>query len=121
MSGQIQYGPGQVATSVQTPARPEEDQCHFATPVRFGRRRTDQVGHLMLTSSWLTFRGTVELSVAWGEVAHVESAADHLIVSLQGTTRTLRFCCYNADDAQRGAVVASHLAALAHADTYHPV
>ena len=35
---------------------PAGDVCHFATPVRFGRRRTDRFGHLQLTNGWLTFR-----------------------------------------------------------------
>jgi hypothetical protein len=121
VSGQIQYGSAVRATSVETPAAPADDQCHFTTAVRFGRRKTDQVGHLVLTSGWLTFRGTVDLNVAWSEVAHVESSADQVIVSLHGTQRILRFCCCSSDEAHRGSVVAAHLAALAHADAYHHV
>ena len=121
MSGQIQYGPGDLATCVQTHALVPEDQCHFMTPVRFGRRKTDQVGHLALTSNWLNFRGTVELSIAWGDVSHVESAAEQLIVALHGTRRTLRFCCGGSNEAQRGSVIGSHLAALAQADACHSV
>src|SRR5262245_66576769 len=56
------------------------DECHFVTPVRFGRRRADQYGHLVLTSGWLKFRGTIDVSVAWGEVADVQRARRELVV-----------------------------------------
>ena len=64
-----------MTTSLQTDGGlHHDDPCHFATPVRFGRRRTDQVGHLVFTSAWLRFRGTVDFAVAW-EMASVRPAA----------------------------------------------
>ena len=74
-----------------------------------------------MSSAWLKFRGTVEWSVAWGEVARVESTDDQLVVSLHDTRRILRFGCHGSDEARRGSVVASHLAALAQADACDPV
>jgi hypothetical protein len=121
VSGQIQYGRADSATSLRTsPGGPEagDEHRHFTTSVRFGRRKSDQVGHLVLTTAWLTFRGTVDLSVSWAEVSHVEAAGNEMIVSLHDTRRTLRFRCQTADDAQRGAVVGGHLAAIARSDPY---
>ena len=85
-------------------------------PVRFGRRKTDQVGHLLLTSQWLQFHGTVDISISWGEVAAIEHPGADLVVLLTGTNRTVRFCCQSDEDAQRAGVTARHLTALAQSD-----
>ena len=118
MSGQNQYGTAEAPTSVQTArtALRLQDQCHFSTAVRFGRRRTDQVGHLQLTSHWLKFRGALDVAISWSEVAGVERDGREIVVSLHGTRRTLRFWCQSDDEASRGFVVANHLSALAQAD-----
>jgi hypothetical protein len=92
---------------------PGGDRCHFETPVRFGRRRTDQVGHLLLTSQWLQFRGTVDLSIAWDEVAAIEHTGRDLVIMLHRSSRTVRFCCQTDEEAARAAVTARHLSALA--------
>jgi hypothetical protein len=106
-----------MATSLQTDGGLHRDEpCHLATPVRFGRRRTDQVGHLVFTSSWLRFRGTVDFAVAWTEVAAVTQTARDLVVALHGTRRTLRFCCQSDQEAARARATAVHLAALAQSD-----
>jgi hypothetical protein len=86
------------------------DECHFVTPVRFGRRRADQYGHLVLTSGWLKFRGTVDVSVAWSEVAEVQRARREVVVSLLDSRRLLRFSCHSEAEATRGALIAQHLA-----------
>ena len=86
------------------------DQCHFVTPVRFGRRRADQYGHLLLTSGWLKFRGTLDLSVTWSEIADVQRVAREIVVSLQDSRRLLRFSCHSASEAGRGALIAQQLA-----------
>jgi hypothetical protein len=86
------------------------DECHFVTPVRFGRRRADQYGHLVLTSGWLKFRGTLDLSVAWSEVGAVHGAAREVVVSLQDSRRLLRFSCHSESEAERGVVIAQYLA-----------
>ena len=49
------------------------DTCHYMAPVRFGRRRSDQYGHLVLTGGWLKFRGTGDVSVSWSEVGSAKS------------------------------------------------
>ena len=85
------------------------DECHFVTPVRFGRRRADQYGHMVLTSGWLKFRGTVDVSVAWSEVADVQRARREIVVSLQDSRRLLRFSCHSEAEAARGALIAQHL------------
>ena len=96
------------------------DQCHLAIAVRFGRRKTDQVGHLTFTTARLQFRGTVDFTIAWSEVCRVDRLGADLIVFLQGTQRTLRFSCQNDEDARRASVSAMHLAALAQSHPYEP-
>ena len=118
MSGQIQYGIAEAPTSGQTgpTALRLQDECHFTTAVRFGRRKTDQVGHLQLTTLWLKFHGALDVAISWSEVEAVERDGRELVVSLRGTRRTLRFWCQSDDDASRGFVVGNHLSALAQAD-----
>jgi hypothetical protein len=110
-----------MTTSLETAdAADGDDRCHLATPVRFGRRKTDQVGHLQLTTGWLRFRGTVDLSIPWPEVSRVDHAGRDVVVVLHGTRRTVLFCCLTDQDAFRAAVTAGHLAALAAADPVQP-
>jgi hypothetical protein len=90
---------------------PPGELCHFAIPVRFGRRRGDQIGHVELTSSWLKFHGALDMSVVWSEVSSVERDGRDIIVSLVDSRRVLRFCCHSAEEAARGASVAQHLVA----------
>ena len=94
---------------------PEGERCHFATPVRFGRRRSDQFGHLELTSGWLRFHGALDLSVVWTEISSVQRLGRDIVVSLADSTRVLRFCCHAVGEAARGAVVATYLANAARA------
>jgi len=93
------------------------DQCHFVTPVRFGRRRSDQYGHVLLTSGWLKFRGTLDLSVTWSEIAEVQRAAREMVIALQDSRRLLRFSCHSESEAARGVVIAQHLAQSARVHT----
>lgn len=99
-----------VTTSEKLPAG---DVCHLATPVRFGRRRTDQFGHLELTNAWLTFRAALDVSVAWSEIAHVHRIGREVEVTLADSTRLLRFWCPCLADAARAAVLAQHFAGAA--------
>ena len=92
------------------------DVCHFRAAVRFGRRRSDQFGHLLLTSGWVKYRGTIEVSTAWSEVATVERAGVDVIVALQNSRRLLRFCFKDIEEAARAGVIAEHLVLLARAD-----
>ncbi|MBI4265019.1 MAG: hypothetical protein HY657_11650 [Acidobacteria bacterium] len=88
----------------------EGDLCHFVTPVRFGRRRSDQIGHLELTSGWLKFHGALDVSVVWTEVSDVHRADRDIVVALADSRRVLRFCCHAVGEAARGAVVGTYLA-----------
>jgi hypothetical protein len=90
---------------------PAGEHCHFATPVRFGRRRADQIGHVELTSSWLKFHGALDVSVVWSAVARVEREGPDILVSLLESRRVLRFSCHSAEEAARGTSVARHLVA----------
>jgi len=85
------------------------DECHFVSPVRFGRRRADHYGHLVLTSGWLKYRGTVDFSVTWGEVADVQRVRREIVVSLRDSRRLLRFSCHSEAEAERGVLIAQHL------------
>lgn len=93
------------------------DVCHFVCPVRFGRRRSDQFGHLVLTAGWLKFRGALDVSVAWSEVASVRRDGRDVIVALQDSRRVLRFSCHSLGEAVHGGVIAEYLAHAAHADS----
>jgi hypothetical protein len=89
---------------------PPGERCLFVSPVRFGRRRSDQFGHLLLTSSWLKFRGALDLSVTWSEVASVTPVRRDIDAALQDSHRSLRFSCQSIAEAARGGVIAEHLA-----------
>jgi hypothetical protein len=88
---------------------PPGEQCHFASPVRFGRRRGDQIGHVEFTSGRLKFHGALDMSVVWSEVAAVERDARDIVISLLDSRRVLRFCCHSLEEAARGTSVARHL------------
>jgi hypothetical protein len=88
---------------------PHGESCHFVTPARFGRRRSDQCGHLELTTSWLKFRAALDMSIVWSEVADVRRVGRDIQVSLTDSRRPLRFCCPTPGEAVRGAVLAQHL------------
>ena len=94
---------------------PAGDTCHYLTPVRFGRRRSDQFGHLQLTNAWLKFRGALDVSVSWSEIARVERHGREITVTLVDSPRLFRFVCPSLADAGRGAVIAGYLTASAHA------
>jgi hypothetical protein len=96
------------------------DLCHFALPVRFGRRHADQYGHLLLTSGWLKFLGALDLSVTWSEIADIQRVAREIVVSLQDSRRLLRFSCHSALEAARGALIAQQLAQSARVHTAEP-
>ncbi|HKC57666.1 MAG TPA: hypothetical protein VKC35_16130 [Vicinamibacterales bacterium] len=97
------------------------DQCHYVTPVRFGRRRADQYGHVVLTSGWLKFRGTLDLSVTWSEISDVQRASREIVVSLEDSRRLLRFSCHSELEAARGVVIAQYLAQSARLQTADPL
>jgi hypothetical protein len=110
LADKLAHGALPVVTSVE-PLAPG-DVCHFVTPVRFGRRRADQFGHLSLTSGWLKFRGALDISVAWTEIADVQRAGRDIIVSLHDRKRVLRFSCNAISEAAQAGVLAQHLIAI---------
>ena len=96
------------------------DVCHFVCAVRFGRRRADQFGHLVLSSSTLQFRGNLDVSVSWSEIVDVRRNGREIIVSLKGSSRALRLCCHSHSEAARGGVMAAHFFSIARADGAGP-
>ena len=86
------------------------EQCYFVAPVRFGRRRSDNYGHLVLTGDWLKFRGPLDVRAGWDEVAGVQRTGRDIVVSFEGSRRLLRFSCYSVAEAARGDAIAQHLA-----------
>ena len=92
---------------------PTGEACHIVLPVRFGRRRADQFGHLVLTSRRLRFRGALDVGVAWSEVQSVGRESRDVIVALRDSRRLLRFSCHSVPESIRAAVIAQHLARLA--------
>jgi hypothetical protein len=113
VSGQIQYGRAEVATSDET-QQPRVE--HFSCAVRQGRRKTDPAGRLVLTTDYLHFEGGRDLELAWAAVAGVDCVNRDIVISLPGTRRVFYFCCTTADAAARGASVARDLMALRLAD-----
>jgi hypothetical protein len=101
---------GDLPTAKASRALAPGDACHFVAPARSGRRRSDQYGHLILTSGWLKFYGTLDVSVAWSEVSSVRRAGRDLVVSLENSRRLLRFSCHSVTEAACGGVIAEHLA-----------
>jgi hypothetical protein len=93
------------------------DVCHYAAPVRFGRRRADQFGHLLLTSTCLRFRGAMDVSIAWTEVTSVHRMNHEIVVSLHESRRELRFWCDSLHEADDGVVIGTHLRLAAAAST----
>ena len=96
------------------------DVCHFVCAVRFGRRRNDQFGHMVLTSGRLGFRGALDVNVAWAEIISVRRDGRDLLVGLQDSRRILRFACHTQVEAAEAGVLAEHLAQLARTRTPGP-
>lgn len=111
MQSRLERGDLPVADSLDP--LPPGDTCHFICPVRFGRRRSDQFGHLLLTSGWLKFRGALDVSVSWAEVASLRRDGRDLVVSLHDSRRMFRFSCHSFGEAATGGVIAEHLAQAA--------
>jgi len=89
------------------------DTCHFLGPVRCGRRRSDQLGRLQLTTAWLRFTGQVDASVAWSQVVDIQRAGTDLVVTIDGRRGTFRFTFRSVEEAARCGVIAEHLRSVA--------
>ena len=98
------------------------DVCHYFSPVRFGRRRADQFGHLLLTTGWVRFRGAMDVSIAWSEVTHIDRLDHEIVVSLNRSRRQFRFWCNSIGEAEEGVLIGDRLrmAALADPRLNHP-
>jgi hypothetical protein len=120
VTAQNQYVPADRATSGETPALPGDELSHLAIPVRFGRRKTDQVGHLIFAGRSLLFHGTVDMRISWSEVSRIDHTGRDLVVAFHGTQRTMRFCCQSDEEAMQAGVLGAHLAAIAGSDPYQP-
>jgi hypothetical protein len=105
-----QISRGDLPLVVSLEPLPQGDVCHFVTPVRFGRRRADQFGHLELTTGYLRFHGALDVSVVWRAIGGVQRHGRDIVVSLADSRRVLRFSCHALSEAARGAVVATYLA-----------
>jgi len=86
------------------------EKCHFVCAVRFGRRRADQFGHLVLSDAGLRFRGAIDVHVNWSDVAAVARDKRDIVVTAHDSPRVLRFSCHSHEEAARGGVLAEHLA-----------
>lgn len=104
MNAQIQYG----STSHLTPTRsqPDSEVVYFSGPVRSGRRRHDQIGHLEMTNLRFRFHAAIDINVGWDEVAGIERVDRDLIVAVGDRPRQFRFCFHTAEEANQGALVA---------------
>ena len=90
--------------------------CHFVCPVRHGRRRADQFGHLVMSANSLQFRGALDVCAPWSDVTAVRRDRREIVVVVQETTRVLRFSCHSYEEAARGTAIAEHLTRAAQAD-----
>ena len=106
---------GELPVAMETAASSGEP-CRFHAPVRFGRRRADQFGHLLMTDSWLRFRGAVDVSIVWSEVDLVRREGHEIVVGLRESRRMLRFWCQSYSEAAVGEVIAQSMMRAARAD-----
>ena len=111
---------GDLPTAESLDPLPPGDTCHFVCAVRFGRRRSDQFGHLVLTAGWLKFRGALDVSLAWSEVASVRRDGREIVVDVEDSRRVLRFACHSLVEAAKGGVLAEHLAHVARSGVGRP-
>jgi hypothetical protein len=105
-----QIARGELPTAETTYPIAGGDRCHFAGAARFGRRKSDHVGHLVLTGAWLQFHGALDVSVAWTLVEGVQRADGDVLITMTDSKRLLRFSCVSLRDAVGAAVIAEHLA-----------
>ncbi len=92
---------------------PDGDRCVFMVPARFGRRRSDQFGHLMLTMYGVRFRGAIDTAADWADVRSVQRVGRELVVATREGRRQLRFACHSVHEAMQAGVYAEHLRAHA--------
>jgi hypothetical protein len=103
--GELPVVPAEVPTPGRTP-------CHFTSAARFGRRRSDQCGHLMFTTLAIEFLGALDVSIQWSEVAHVSRAGREIVITLHDSQRGLRFLCSTVSEAVRAYVLAHYLSSV---------
>lgn len=95
---------------------PPHEMCHYTAPARFGRRKSDHFGHLLLTSAALMFRGSLDVRLPWAEVAAVRRDGCDLMITVRANVHEgYRFCCQTMDEAVSAGVLADYLTQNAHA------
>ncbi len=85
---------------------------YVSAPVRCGRRRHDEVGHLELTNFRLRIHAAVDVNIAWGDVAGIEHADREMVVSIRDRRQTYRFCFHTSEEANQVTVLARSLMSL---------
>jgi hypothetical protein len=107
VNAQIQYGLPLPLTSVPSP--PTSEVACFTAPVRCGRRRHDEIGHLELTNHRLRFHGTIDVNLAWSDVARIDRDEREMVVSLRERRRQFRFSFHTPEEARQGTELARQL------------
>ena len=110
MNAQIQYASPSGLTS--TPSLSAREVPFVSAPVRCGRRRHDEVGHLEITNLRLRIRAAIDVNIAWGDVAGIEHADRDMVVSIRDRRRKYRFCFHTGEEANQVTLLARSLLAL---------
>jgi hypothetical protein len=107
VNAQIQYGLPLPLTSIPSP--PSSEVACFTAPVRCGRRRHDEIGHIELTNHRLRFHGTKDINIAWADVATIDRVEREMVISLRERRRQFRFRFHTSDEALHGTELARQL------------
>ncbi len=110
MNAQIQYASPSGLTS--TPSTGTGELPYVSAPVRCGRRRHDEVGRLEITNFRLRIHSAVDINIAWGDVAGIESADREIVVSIRDRRQKYRFCFHTPEEANQVALLARALLPL---------
>ena len=85
---------------------------YVAAPVRCGRRRHDEVGHLELTNLRLRIHAAIDVNIAWNDVAGIEHADRDMVVSIRDRRQKYRFCFHTCEEATQVTLLARSLLSL---------
>ena len=108
MNAQIQYGLPLSLTSIPSP--PSSEVACFSAPARCGRRRRDEVGRLELTNHRLRFHGTIDINIAWADVATIDRADREIVITARERRRQFRFCFHTSEEARQTLEIVAQLA-----------
>ncbi len=110
MNAQIQYASPSGLTS--TPSLNPREVPFVSAPVRCGRRRHDEVGHLELTNLRLRIHAATDINIAWNDVAGIEYADRDMVVSIRDRRQKYRFCFHTSGEANQVTLLARTLLSL---------